>query len=364
MVTNLSGIGQNLGQSGQVIGQIVAKKRLSDLMKQLNSPSDPVQGPPLPGVGLAAASKTPSSGLGANPPPFNGVDQGKLMSLMTQLYPDVASKMLQDRMDPLKQAQTAYYQRRAGLSGGPNGPGPGKRTVYENADGTISLTPQEGSTPMVVSDSQAMQYTATPKSSRFKADQKNIQNIESDWKEVRKVVNPFRSTGIGGASSVFNKAAVANQAAARGLKILRKPTLTWQELNAYVNSDIASIQRGGTPTDIQLHEANYNTLLGKLGAMKTYATGKPATDLVPDETRKQIEQNILDIIGVDNQIIDDGIGYAEQAYPEAIAAHQGTWQGMKNAAMKIKTVGESASPIGGQKSPPSAGGWSYVGPVQ
>lgn len=133
---NIQGLGQSLGGIGNTIAQSIQERKKQDILKQLvqamNSQTQPIPGPEgyiPPGAGQNAvpAGQTPDM-------------SGKIQSLATQLDPAMGMKM--------------YMQ------GQKFKPGLGKRTIYETTDGSISLTPVDGATPLVVSDAQALQYSA------------------------------------------------------------------------------------------------------------------------------------------------------------------------------------------------------------
>jgi hypothetical protein len=342
----MQAIGQALASTGQAVGQRLQKKRQlgyeQELGQALTTANNPVQGPSTaPAEGPMTQTGQPP--VGGNIPPVQPpVDVGKLQNLFSKVYPGQESPFMKQMAERVLPNPTS----RSGM---------GQVTVYQDPQsGEVSRIQKPGYLPTQVSGGEALQMTGIPRATsekqKFSEKQQGVKNLNKDWTEVRKIINPFRSSGIGGASSVFNKAAAANQAAARGLVLARKKDLTFKELNAYVNSDVASIQRGGgVTTDIQLQESNYSTLKSKLADIQTFMTSMPATSpdtKVPDELKKRMQGIITDIIDVDNQIIDDGISYAKSSYPEAINAHLGTWNNMVKEAEKIKTVGSVSKYVG------------------
>ena len=113
------GIGQNLGDIGEQVKKAMLQKQLSGMMGQMNTPQAPQQGPQLPGVGMSPAAKPPASGMGAPGQPFNGVDQSKLFNVVSQLYPEIAGKMMQQRLG-IGQKQSSPWRVVQGMMSGNN----------------------------------------------------------------------------------------------------------------------------------------------------------------------------------------------------------------------------------------------------
>ena len=141
---------QLLGAVQQGVAQSQQKQRsqqFQQMISQLMGPQQQQQGPQMPtgpaikgpqgyvppGAGPMAVPAgqspmptNPSSGMGAAPPPFNGVDPGKLIGLYMQMDPQGANaligkmlggKMAPPQMNPLQQAQAALdYARAKALS--------------------------------------------------------------------------------------------------------------------------------------------------------------------------------------------------------------------------------------------------------
>lgn len=383
MNQNIAGLGQSLGQDFNTIGQQIQEAKKKEILQQIvtamQGQGAPEQGPQMPGpfgppVGAAGPSGPgagipgyvpPNQGpnstaiptgqptIGMNPNPMSGMgappaDNTKLInSLMMQYSPETAMNRIPT---PLQQseitknnAQAFKYQAGGGMK--PTG------TVYRNsATGEMTDDPNAAVGPewkaYKTSQGDVLNKLSAQSIGDKKTEAKGQADLKKEWDDITKTINPFRPTGFGASTSIFAKAANANRAAASGVKLLRKPSLTWGEFNAYVNSDFANLQRGGTPTDIQLSEANYKTLMGKVGGLIQYVTGKPATGLIPPKTRAQMEENFHELIDIDNNIIDDAVDYVQVAHPDAIAAFPTRWNNVKQAASKIKTLVEFSKKTG------------------
>ena len=318
--------------------------------------------PKLISMYMLAKAQQPQQALPPGPPVTAGVDgaqtatpvQGALQAMRSGQLPNYGQLSMFHNvaypgtenpytagMDPLKISQTTenYATAQKGLLDGNNDP---MVDVYKSPDGKYSITQQPGSVKVgPVKLSQAFQYNMAGQLAETKQVNKTEDVYRKEWTDLTKAINPFGGGGGGGrgmSQTIFGKAANANRAATTGVKLLNKKDLTWQEFNAYVNSDFANLQRGGTPTDIQLSEANYHTAASQYGKMKTFFTGLPSTGLVPEGTREQMKQNFKELIDVDNAIIDDTIDYYQTAKSDVISRYPTRWESLRKAAEKVKDI--------------------------
>lgn len=255
----------------------------------------------------AQLPQMPQQQQGQGQQPFNGLDQGKLMSLFSKINPEGAQaligQMVQQRMgaqDPLKQAQIDLLKARTGALGGGGGQG-GKSTWYEGPDGTISKNPSEGSIPLQLSDAQATQYTAVPKSSKEKnaalggraeAMQRGI--------DVRQIDQLVSRTGL--TPKMQSQLQMNTMRALRSyIPILSRPRITYQEL-ALGEMDLAGIMHGGVPQRDELINTHFPGWQEKLSQIKTYATGHPQ-EIVPPDIQAKVKQMIGDVVKIDNQFL-------------------------------------------------------------
>lgn len=358
--------GQALGDLGQMIPGMIqmyqkqqedqkVKALLKQLQDAMSGQGAPQQGPPLAPMGTPQPNTSlippgqPMTAGGSNigqdvqmpqPIPMQGPGQPTSgIGAPAQDNNKLINSLLM-QIDPTGAAYKNYATAQKDQNTATDMP-ESMTDVYRNAKGDYSDVQKPGYTKVGrVPLKEAYQYKMAGSLADKKAGIKGTQDLKKEWDEITKSINPFKPTGFGAASSVFAKAANANRAAASGVKLLRKKDLTWKELNAFVNSDFANLQRGGSPTDIQLSEANYNNLMSGVGRFKEYVNSKPATGLVNDETRKQMEENFKELINIDNAIIDDAIDYQESAHPDAIQAFPTRWNSVKKSAQKIKTLVE------------------------
>ena len=323
--------------AGKALGGINLPKLISMyLLAKAQQPQQaPSPGQPVTAGVDGAQTATPVQGA------LQAMRTGQLPNYgMQSIFHNVAFPGTEDPYTPLKMSQTAenYAKAQKGLNGNEEP----MIDVFRGPDGKESSVQKPGyvkvgRVPLKLDYqyNRAEQLAETKQGIRTEAD------YRKEWTDLTKAINPFGGGGGGGrgmSQTIFGKAANANRAATTGVKLLNKEGLTWQEFNAYVNSDFANLQRGGTPTDIQLSEANYNTALSQYGKMKTFFTGLPATGLVPKETREQMRQNFKELIDVDNAIIDDTIDYYQTAKSDVISRYPSRWESLRKAAEKVKDI--------------------------
>ncbi len=120
---------------------------------------------------------------------------------------------------------------------------------------------------------------------------------EKQWQMFAKDANPAQASS----RTLIGTAASVNTRADRALTSLSSKTMT-NEQAAGVAADIAGILKGATPDEQAMKEQGYGTLYSKAMAMKQYLTGKPQ-DAVPDAIKAKLRETIMELKGVDNEII-------------------------------------------------------------
>lgn len=261
------------------------------------------------------------------------------VALLTKQYPELAGTVNEDNVDQI--APTIIKNVIEKKQENP---------VYFDSTGeNYSLTPKPGYVP--VTDSITKQGLFN----RANSEVKTIKKIEETqkkedtkrWDELTQRMNPYGGTR-GGGNTVFRRAAIANQNAARALKLADDPNLDFQKVSSII-TDMASIYRGGgVPTDVQLHEQKYNTIAEKIANMQTFLTSQPAKGKVPPELRDALKQQINEIVDVDNSIVDDHIAYQQNAYDDLIQKNPERFNRLVESAKKIKTLGQNKTFFGDQ----------------
>jgi hypothetical protein len=294
MYQNISGIGQGLGNIGDVIGKAVQqqkqKKLMADLVKAMQGqgqPMAPVQGP----QGYAPPGAGPSVVPAGQRPPGQQDNSQQIQSLMMQMNPDLYMKDIYPKTLPKKTMG-----------------GVGKRVVYQNPDGSVSLTPIEGATPLEVSDAQAMQYTATPKSAKEK--NKALESRTEAWQrsiDVHQIDQLVKATGL--TSKQQASLQMNNQRAARANEILSKPNITWQEL-ALGEIDLTGIMQGGVPQRDEVAATHFPGWQQNWAKWKTYASGHP-TENVPLDIKNKVQNLINGVIKIDNTFLTANAKFAK-----------------------------------------------------
>jgi hypothetical protein len=278
-----------------------------------------------PTAGLGGVTQNPQAPMrqGTPPPvaqapsqqgqqPFNGMDQGKLLGLYAQAYPQQAQeligKLIQQKMggqqlNPLQQSQVQLNQAKAA-----NLQGQGQQAgaaAYVNSSGDVSLTPQPGYQPVT---KQQLQYVGVSKSTREKnAAYSSRAEAYQRGIDVRQIDRLAETVGITPAQR--NLLQQNNMRASRAIELSSKP-MTWQEFGA-VTTDAAAIMQGGSPQVQQLHDMAYPSWKQDLARAQTYMASTPTAN-VPDEFKNRIIGMIQGIQKVDNRYLEKNAEFQQK----------------------------------------------------
>lgn len=314
-------------------------------------------------LSLLSPNFAPPAPAQSSAPPPAQPDITQLSQLFGQAYPGQTNPFqtaMAEEFDPFKQSQIKLNNARTAKLTGAGATGASVTKYYDPTTGQYSPISKPGFQAVNIPATEDYRYFNESTARNEKNAFADAKNTLKDWRDIADQTNPFMSKGMGGSQTVFARAARANQAAARGLKTLNSKGLTWNELNGFVNSDLASIfAGGGAPHDLQLHQAEYNNVMNKIGNIKQFFTGEPSDGLVPQKTRAHIQTLIQEIIDTDNEIIDNQIEYVRSKYADRISQNPERFNRYVEKANKIKTVGTVNSAMAQPSAPsglPSIGG--------
>jgi hypothetical protein len=325
MYQNIAGLGQNLGQGLSDIGKAMQERKKQAIVNQLvqavKNSSTPVQGP--------AGYTPPNQGPGST-----AVPAGQMPNMTNKIN----SSLMQ--LDPTGESFKNYSQgmRYSQMS---NPGSSGKRTVYELPDGTISLSPQEGATPLQVNDASAMQYTGVPKSAKGRNDalasRVEAMNRGIDARQINELA---KTTGI--TPQQRNLLQQNNMRANRAIELAQKP-MTWQEFGA-VTTDAAAIMQGGSPQVQQLHDMAYPSWKQDIARAQTYMTSTPTAN-VPPEFKNRIIGMIQGIQKVDNQYLQKNSDFMQKMLAPTIRGGIGQFKTpLSDMTKTITSTGQSSGP--------------------
>ena len=169
------------------------------------------------------------------------------------------------------------------------------------------------------------------------------------WSHIVDKTDPLQQSSRSGIGMAVN----ANIRANRALTLLNKKDMTPQEMET-VSADLAGIFQGGAPTQIGMHDQEYNTLQKTYAGIVQHLTANPQ-----DAASPQIKERLIGVVNglkkLDSGILDDHINYMEKAYKSVISKHKDEWEAMKEnlrGSSVMKTGDESQdSGQGNQKDP-------------
>ena len=143
------------------------------------------------------------------------------------------------------------------------------------------------------------------------------------WSHIVDKTDPLQQSSRSGIGMAVN----ANIRANRALTLLNKKDMTPQEMET-VSADLAGIFQGGAPTQIGMHDQEYNTLQKTYAGIVQHLTANPQ-----DAASPQIKERLIGVVNglkkLDSGILDDHINYMEKAYKSVISKHKDEWEGMK-----------------------------------
>jgi len=329
MNQDIAGMGQGFGQGlssiGEMIGEQKKKHILAQLVQAMQAQGKPIQGP---------AGYVPP-GAGGNAVPAGQVPDmsGKIQSLMMQYDPQNAIRQMPT---PLQQseiarnnAQAKRYEQMGSGSGGPGG----KTTVYENPDGSLSLTPTPDGIPLQVNPQTAVQYTGIPKSKTVPA--------TSPIAGVRR--NQFLMSDLPSRSSPSTAAGAAYQvkvAARQGKAIIAKPGSPQQI--ALAASDLARAVQRSAPQLETLQGASFsNNIVTKVNQLTQRITADPSGKDVP-KIRKQIYDLLDDLDKTAQPWVENQVKNVEDIWGDSLPKN---W-----SAIRSRELGENIPNVPFQES--------------
>lgn len=327
----LAGLGQNIGQGLQRRGQQKAQQQFGQL---LSNSQQPVQGPPnmvtqpppqIPGMSPVQGPSTATM-VPPNQPP---VDFGKLYSTAARAFPGQAGEIMPGIMKMFSSQQK-----------------PSKPTVslWRNSDtNEVSTTPKTGSgwfEESGLSPSQrqsALSSASTVKQREVWAQQAKerthayiTQNVYNDLNSLNK------SSG-----NVLGQAATIQFRSQRGDHLLDTPGLAQDKLvYGLVQSDLAAIAQGGSPTIAAQAEATLPTFKEDVNKILRRLTANPK-DINQPEVKKQLRKIFQVMNAASGSIIEQNT-----AGLRAIYQNQPWMKENKNAFEEaVKYLGQGITPF-------------------
>lgn len=291
MYGNIEGIGQGLGSGMGAIAGLIKKQKdqqtLAQIVAKMRAQGQPQQGPQMPGVGIASGQMPPASGFGAPSP-----DQsGDIMGLSLALDPTGAL---------MKNIATAERY----MGGLKNKPTSGKRTVYEAPDGTVSLIPSEGATPLEVGDDRALTYTAVGKSKPAEVERadayKTFAEARKKGVDLQAAITLSKTTNpaVAGGGTLLGKLAMTNLRSDRNITMLSQGPVTYQILGNAL-TDIAGAYQGGVPHIQQYMDQKYPGYMEKVAYYKSLVTNNPQA-IVPKPIQDEVLRISKELKTIDN----------------------------------------------------------------
>lgn len=259
----ISNTGENIGQGIQLRGQRNAQAAFG---QALNS----VQGP------------MTEQGMPPQQPP---VDLGQLMSTFSKAYPgQQMPSLVTDRFDPLRQAQTAYYQHKASGTLNPT------VSLYRNTKtNDVSMTPQPGSDWSQVNGLTPSQQQNIINSSQMASSRKNWEKSFEERTNLGRMKDLYNNLNTLDKKSggVLGQAGNIQYRAQRGKHLLNTPGIVADaRVYALVNSDLAAIAKGGSPDILTISEASLPNIQQRANALMQKLTANPTEIRTPAVKRE------------------------------------------------------------------------------
>lgn len=324
---NIAGIGQGIGSMGdsvhavqQQMEQEKAKQQLLALLKQpqnltVQGPQNaPPQGPSMTGAPMQA----PIGGMQPGQQvPNPALDFSSVAGPMSKLYPDKFASLLQDKFDPLKQAQANRWNALAAGGGKSTKP---VQSVWRNAEtNEVRDTPPEdplGWTEYKVSPGQALATAVNTPFAKEKADaQRDRTAMWGRSIDAGLAKDLVKRTGL--TTKQLSSLQTNNLRADRAIDILSKPNITWNEL-ALGEIDLAGLMQGGAPHVDEFKAVHFPGWQENWSKWKTYATGHPNENVPPD-----IQNKVLNLVQgvkkIDNKFIDANAEFSKNTLEPMIS---------------------------------------------
>lgn len=278
---------------------------------------DPMQGPPLPGVGLGLKTQqTPQSGLGAPSPIVQAsLDAGHPNHADVKGYqlptPEQMSKWAnQGDYGQKKMAEAKLNLEMNKTMQGMEGKGPLQTVTKEQALASGTFDPGK-------------QVMVEPPAPRLDISEKQSQFDQREWDKIVKDVSPATAS----TRTTLGMATKANFQADRALVTLSKPVVTVQEAGNAM-ADIAAIYQTGSPTQYGMSHQEYNTLYGKVQSALQSVTGKPQ-DALPDAIKQRLIEVLHDMKGTNAGVLKQQLDFTEKSKAKIIKKFPDEWKDIR-----------------------------------
>ena len=310
----------------------------------------PMQGPPLPGVGLGMkAQQTPQSGIGAPSPIIDhwnvtmGQGQAGGMPPTPTGKPTAPDLGSDPAIQEFNQLGSRAYQQKYGSKGLEK-----LKTALAIRKGLQEkkgiLTPFTHAQILAKGSFDPNKEIAMePPAPRLDIGTKEDQFYQKEWDKIVKETNPLTASS----RSTLGMASKANFQADRAITTLSHPIVTNQE-GGNVMADIAAIYQTGSPTEFGMSHQQYTTLYGKIQGAIQAVSGKPQ-DAMPTAIKQRLLGVLKDMKGTNSQVLKQQLDFTEKAKAKVIKRFPDEWKDIRDTL-------ESKKPdnMPGQTSPGSA----------
>lgn len=154
---------------------------------------------------------------------------------------------------------------------------------------------------------------------------------EKEWRNLSRTINPAQAPK----SSLVGVAGNVNARADRELATLALPDLSPQQLSGAITG-LASILKGGVPTEIEIQEQSYKTFKTDIANIQTFWFSRPTAANQP-EVVDRLRTLIAEIKRVDNKIILDNLATQKIAFKKVIGTDPERWEALRQSVINTTT---------------------------